>query len=239
MVRNQSLTIPRVIGHRGAAGRAPENSLAGFRRAAALGCGWVEFDVRLSSDGHPIVFHDETLDRMTGEAGVVSTMPLSALLERNVGGAPIPTLERALAELGTLGLGANLEMKAEAGREAALAESVAGAIARGPQLSVLVSSFSLPALAALFRVAPELPRGVLTKRLARNWRVAPHRLNAAALICNHQTLNPSAVRAVRDAEFLLASYTVNDPNRARQLFAWGVDSVISDIPDTIMALLSS
>jgi glycerophosphoryl diester phosphodiesterase len=213
--------------------------LAGFRRAAALGCQWVEFDVRLTSDGHPIVFHDETLDRMTGETGVVSTMPLSALLERNVGGAPIPTLERTLAELGTLGLGANLEMKAEAGREAALAESVAAAIARGPPLSVLVSSFSLPALAALFRIAPELPRGVLTRGLATNWRVAPQRLNAVALICNHQTLRQSAVRAVRDADFFLATYTVNDPNRARRLFAWGVDSVITDVPDAIIAHQSS
>jgi glycerophosphoryl diester phosphodiesterase len=239
MARNQPLTIPPVIGHRGAAGRAPENSLAGFRCAAALGCRWVEFDVRLSSDGHPVVFHDETLDRMTSETGVVAMMPLSALLKRNIAGAPIPTLERALAELGALGLGANLEMKADAGREAALAEAVAEAIARGPRLSVLVSSFSVRALAILFRVAPDLPRGVLMESLATNWRDAPRRLNAAAVICNHQTLRRSAVQTVRDADFLLATYTVNDPNRARELFAWGVDCVISDVPDVIVTSQSS
>ncbi len=209
--------------------------MAGFRRAAALGCRWVEFDVRLSSDGHPIVFHDKTLERMTGQTGEVSAMPLSALLKCKVAGAPIPTLEGALAELGALGLGANVEMKAEAGDEAALAASVAAAIARGPPLPLLVSSFSLPALAALFRVAPELPRGVLTERLMTNWRDAPQRVGAAALVCNHQTLHRSAVRAVQAADFLLATYTVNDPDRARELFAWGVDSVISDVPDAIMA----
>ncbi len=162
-------------------------------------------------------------------------MPLSALLKCKVAGAPIPTLEGALAELGALGLGANVEMKAEAGDEAALAASVAAAIARGPPLPLLVSSFSLPALAALFRVAPELPRGVLTERLMTNWRDAPQRVGAAALVCNHQTLHRSAVRAVQAADFLLATYTVNDPDRARELFAWGVDSVISDVPDAIMA----
>jgi glycerophosphoryl diester phosphodiesterase len=210
--------------------------LAGFRRAAEFGCRWVEFDVRLSSDGHPIVFHDKTLLRMTGETGEVSAMPLSALLKCKVAGAPIPTLESALAELSALGLGANLEMKAEAGEEAALAESVAQAVARGPPLPLLVSSFSLPALAALYRVAPELPRGVLMERLMTNWRDAPQRLGAAALICDHQTLHRATVRAaVQGADFFLATYTVNDPDRARELFAWGVDSVISDVPDAIMA----
>jgi len=209
--------------------------LAGFRRAAALGCRWVEFDVRLSGDGCPVVFHDETLDRMTGEKGVVAMMPLAALLECNVAGSTIPTLESALVELGALGLGANIEMKAGAGREAVLAESVAHAIARGPRLPVLVSSFSLPALLHLFRVAPALPRGVLTERYTADWRDAPQRVGAAALICNHRALRQPAVRAVRRAGLVLAAYTVNDPRRARELFAWGVDSVISDVPDTIMA----
>jgi len=181
------------------------------------------------------VFHDETLQRMTGKTGVVSAMPLAALLECSVAGAPIPTLESALFELGRLGLGANIEMKAGAGREAALAESVAGAVAGGPPLPVLVSSFSLPALEALFRVAPELPRGVLTERMTTTWRDAPARVAAAALICGHHSLRQSAVRAVRGADLLLAAYTVNDPRRARELFAWGVDSVISDVPDMIMA----
>ncbi|MEK7246389.1 MAG: glycerophosphodiester phosphodiesterase family protein, partial [Pseudomonadota bacterium] len=57
--------VPRVIGHRGAAGHAPENTLASLGTAAALGASWVEFDVKLAMTGEPILFHDDTLDRTT------------------------------------------------------------------------------------------------------------------------------------------------------------------------------
>ena len=62
---------PRVIGHRGAAGHAPENTLESIRTAARLGATWVEFDVHLSSDKVPILIHDDTLDRTTDSDGTV------------------------------------------------------------------------------------------------------------------------------------------------------------------------
>src|SRR6185437_14318437 len=105
MATNRPLLIPRVIGHRGAAARAPENTLAGFRRAAELGCRWVEFDVRLSADRRPMVFHDDTLERTTDGAGAVGATSLDMLLRCDAGGyfAPayrgerIPMLDRTLA----------------------------------------------------------------------------------------------------------------------------------------------
>ncbi|HVC57601.1 MAG TPA: glycerophosphodiester phosphodiesterase family protein, partial [Stellaceae bacterium] len=69
----------RVIGHRGAAARAPENTLAGLRRAKALGCSWVEFDVRLTGDGVPVLCHDSRLDRTTDGSGLIADLPLAAL----------------------------------------------------------------------------------------------------------------------------------------------------------------
>ena len=57
--------LPRVIGHRGACGLAPENTIASFRKAAELGVRWVEFDVHLSADGIPVVIHDDTVNRTT------------------------------------------------------------------------------------------------------------------------------------------------------------------------------
>ena len=63
------LSLPQVIGHRGAALAAPENTLEGFREAAAEGATWVEFDVGLSADGQPFVLHDDTLDRTTSGKG--------------------------------------------------------------------------------------------------------------------------------------------------------------------------
>src|SRR5260221_14101344 len=65
---------PRIIGHRGAALAAPENTLAGFCMAAALNVEWGEFDVRLPSDGRCILLHDDTLDRTTDGRGPVSRL---------------------------------------------------------------------------------------------------------------------------------------------------------------------
>ena len=59
------LALPRVIGHRGAAAAAPENTLASIAKAKALGASWIEFDVKLTEDGHAVLFHDDRLERTT------------------------------------------------------------------------------------------------------------------------------------------------------------------------------
>ncbi len=64
--------LPRVIGHRGAAASAPENTLAGLRAAAALGATWVEFDVMLTKDRVPVLFHDDNLRRITGRDALMA-----------------------------------------------------------------------------------------------------------------------------------------------------------------------
>src|SRR5579862_3004583 len=97
--------LPPVIGHRGAAARAPENTLAGLRRAHALGCRWVEFDVRLTADGVPVLCHDSRLDRTTDGTGVIAEETLAAVRRCDAGlrfspefaGEPVPTLAEALS----------------------------------------------------------------------------------------------------------------------------------------------
>ena len=66
-----ALTLGKVIGDRGACGYAPENTLASFKQAKAFGVNWVEFDVQLTADLQPIIFHDDTLDRVTNGKGAV------------------------------------------------------------------------------------------------------------------------------------------------------------------------
>ena len=66
------IDLPPVIGHRGAAASAPENTLAGIPRAHAVGCRWVEFDVKLSFDNVPVLMHDDRLDRMTDGEGFLA-----------------------------------------------------------------------------------------------------------------------------------------------------------------------
>jgi glycerophosphoryl diester phosphodiesterase len=240
------LHIPKVIGHRGAALRAPENTIAGFRKAAELGCRWVEFDVRLSLEDRPVVFHDDTLERTTDGTGRVGATPLGDLLSRDAGGyfdfacrgERIPTLDETLMLLPSLGLGCDLEMKPDLGREQALAETVASTIERcWPKTFPfpLVTSFSALAIEAFADLAPHIPRGYLTTKLPSDWQVQAGRFGAAAVICDHKSLTLEDVRAVSGAGFPLLVYTVNQESRAEQLFACGIDSVISDAPDTILA----
>jgi glycerophosphoryl diester phosphodiesterase len=242
------LRLPKVIGHRGAALRAPENTLAGFEKAAALGCRMVEFDVRLSRDAIPVVFHDDRLERVTDGKGPVGETLFRDLKALDAGshfapackGEAIPSLAEALALLRTLGLAFDLELKAEPGRELALAEAAAALLASlwSPALPApLVSSFQPAALAAFRHLAPALARGYLVEVLPSDWRAAVERLGAQAVICNQRVISREAVRAVKAAGYPLLVYTVNHAARAVELLAQGVDGVISDMPDAVMAAL--
>src|SRR5579864_389838 len=154
-LEGRAVALPPVIGHRGAAASAPENTLAGLRRGKALGCAWVEFDVRLTGDGALVLCHDPRLDRTTSGSGLVSAKSLAAIRELDAGswfdpsfaGERVPTLEEGLSLAAELDLGANIEMKSDRGREYATAAAVAASLqrlsGRGPVL--LVSSFLLSA----------------------------------------------------------------------------------------------
>lgn len=240
------LRLPRVIGHRGAAGCAPENTLAGFRRARALGCRWVEFDVRLSADRHPILLHDERLDRTTSGRGKAGRLPLAEIRRYDAGGwfnpafagERVPTLEAALAVLEEEGLAANVEIKPARGEAGETGEIAAGTLAElWPERgwTTLISSFEPLALAAAKARAPNLPRGLLFRALPRNWRPLAEELGCVSIHLDHRRLSPAVVADVNSLGYLLLAYTVNDAKRARILFDWGVTSVFSDVPHMILA----
>jgi len=125
-----SLNLPPVIGHRGTANLAPENTLAGIRRAQEEGAGWVEFDVKLTSDGIPILMHDDRLGRTTNGKGKVALASLKDIQALDAGswfapefaGERVPTLRATLELCIELGLGINVELKPCPGREQETAE---------------------------------------------------------------------------------------------------------------------
>lgn len=236
--------LPPVIGHRGAARRAPENTLAGLRRAKELGCAWVEFDVRLTADGAPVLCHDPTLDRTTDGHGLVSAQPLSSIRQCRAGSRlgpafadeKVPTLEEALLLAAELGLGANIELKADRGRQYPIGAAVAATLERlhGRLPQILVSSFYPLGLYAVNKLAPWVPRGILFRIVSRNWSETALRFDCGVIGADHRRLRPRRIAAIRSAGYQLAAYTVNDPARARRLFEWGVTSVFSDAPDMIL-----
>jgi glycerophosphoryl diester phosphodiesterase len=235
---------PRIIGHRGAALAAPENTLAGFCMAAALNVEWVEFDVRLTSDGRCILLHDDTLDRTTNGRGPVARLTFDEVRRLDAGGwfgpdfagQPVPGLEETIGLLAQLNLGAVVELKPAPGAEAETGRAVAAVLAERWPAALpppLLSSFKPAALAAAREVAPQLTRALLVGTLPRDWRRQIEALDCAMLHADQRRLDRPTVEVVRDAGLPLFAYTVNLPQRARELFSWGVDAVFSDCPDRV------
>jgi glycerophosphoryl diester phosphodiesterase len=235
---------PRVIGHRGAALSAPENTLAGFCIAAALHVTWVEFDVRLTRDGRCILLHDDTLDRTTNGSGTAAALTFDEIRRLDAGawfgadfvGQPVPSLEETIDLLGKLNLGAVVELKPSPGAESETGIAAAALLAeRWPSHlpPPLVSSFKPAALVAARDAAPQLPRALLVGALGTDWRQQAAALECSALHADQRKLSRDGASAVREAGLPLFAYTVNLAERAAELFSWGVEAVFSDCPERV------
>lgn len=241
---------PRIIAHRGSPRAAPENTLASFRKAAAEGARWVEFDAALTSDRRVVVFHDDALDRTSDGSGLLAETSFEQLAALDAGswfspafrGEMIPTLEEALELFASLGLGFNMELKTDVGREIELAEiALPVAVATWPAASPtpLVSSFSRQALAAAKDVAPHWPRAFLFDRLPEDWRHIAATLDVVSLNANQKHLTREQVMELRGAGYAVMAYTVNDIARARELFGWDLDAIFTDVPGEMLAALGN
>ncbi len=239
------MNLPRIMGHRGAAGHAPENTLASMRTAARLGVRWVEFDVHLSADRIPVLLHDDTLDRTTDGTGPVDGHTAAGLNGLDAGqwfsdafiGESLPTLAETIRLLASLGMGANVEIKPSPGREPETG-SVVARMLREQWPSALpppmMSSFQTASLAAAREAAPNIARALLVRKVGGNWDRDMRDLGCAALHCGHKRLTASDAGQVRRAGYPLNVYTVNERARADTLFSWGVGTIISDHPDRLM-----
>ena len=236
--------LGRLVGHRGAPARAPENTLAGFRAAAALGVRQVEFDVRLTADGHPVVIHDAGLGRTTGARRRVAASTLDEIARLDAGswygprfaGEPVPRLDQVLRLLGALDVAASVEIKVRrrsGGR--AEAAAVLAVLREVPALPRLLISSGADACLSFFRAhAPWIPRALVVRRLRAGALRRAAALGVHEIHCDHRHLDEAGVRRVKEAGLALVAFTVDDPARARALHAWGVDRFISDLPDSLI-----
>lgn len=247
-MRQPQLLMPKVVGHRGAASHAPENTLAGFRAAKALGVRWVEFDVHVTADGRCVVIHDDLIDRTTDGQGEISQMNLEELASFDAGawfdpsftGEAVPTLEEVIDLLGELDLGANVEIKPSPGAEEETAVATMELLRSswpGHLPPPLVSSFEYRSLEVAQQVAPEIARGLLLETVTDEWRSLVEAIEATTLHCGHTGLTQARAKEIRAAGYPLFCYTVNHGGRAQELFGWGVSGVFTDAPEQILPLV--
>ena len=240
-----SFALPRVMGHRGAAAVAPENTLISIRRAAEAGATWVEVDSMLTGDDIAVLFHDDLLARTTGAAGLLAETEFEALHALEVGrwfgrdfaGEPLPSLEAAVALVGELGIRANFEIKPSEGRDRITAERVVNTLeacwpAEGPP--PMISSFKSDCLEIAQARRPDWPRAFITLHPEPAQLQTLARLGCVSYHCYHKRLTPETADAVKGAGYALACFTVNEPEDAARLYAMGVDCMITDDPKTLL-----
>ena len=229
------LQLPNVVGHRGAAAYAPENTLESFREAKRRGATWIELDVKISRDGVPIIMHDESLKRTMGVDRLVIDTDRADLP------AGVATFAEAIACLGELGLGCNVEIKPCPGREAATARAAVETLRQcWPRHlpAPLLSSFKDASLAAALEAAPEHARALLIGEQVPDWHARAQAVGAVGLNVNGKKLGALWAHDIKRAGYLLGVYTINDPVVARALIAMGADCIITDAPDVILAALA-
>jgi len=241
---------PKIVAHRGGGALAPENTIAALRCGLAYGFRAVEFDVMLSQDGIGVVIHDPEFGRTVAGAGQVAQTLASELVRMDAGawfgpafaGERVPLFAEVAEYCRAQRIWMNIEIKPAPGHEAATGRVVAAAtralfhaeLHNGDMAAVpLLSSFSDVALAAARDAAPDLPRGYLLDTVPDDWQAQARALGAIAIHTNHRHLTAPLAAAIKAAGFGLFCYTINDPARARELLAWGVDGFCTDRIDLI------
>jgi glycerophosphoryl diester phosphodiesterase len=213
-----------VLGHRGFHRVAPGNTVAALRAAVDVGADGVEFDVRRSGDGVLVVHHDPVIDGV-GPVVEVSADHLPAW---------IPTLEEALDACSGMAL-VNVEIKADPdGPEIAAQMApllVAWLAPTGPGL--LVSSFDLATVDAHRAAAPAVATGWLTVVADAAAVAAVAERGHVTFHPHHSLIDAALVAETRRHDLGLVAWTVDDPGRAAELVALGVDVLISNEPDRI------
>jgi glycerophosphoryl diester phosphodiesterase len=231
-----------IIAHRGASGNAPENTLAAFRKAVALGATFIETDLQLSRDARFVAIHDATVNRTTNGQGAVHDMTLADLRKLDAGswfgsefaGERIPTLEEILEFSKKNDVVFYLEIKPGAawGGEHALIGALrdSGEIPRA-----VVISFDAAIVVNLRKIEPTLMTGLLYDGQIENPLEKAVEIGARQLAIRGDLVTPALIAQAKKKDLQVVCWTVNHPAHMRMLAAAGVDGIMSDYPDRLAA----
>ncbi len=256
------ISTPLIIGHRGASAVAPENTLSAFARALEDGADGVEFDVRLSCDGVPVVIHDGSLKRTAQIDFLVAELTAAELQQCDASQWFNQPLSQTKQHPGTIPILAHvfelfrqtnsllyLEMKSDDGASKNLAEAVVQEIHRSQLIErVVVSSFDLDAVsmikeidpsirtAALFE--PKLSRPISTLRRLKMIDIAGEH-GADEIACHHSLVTANLVEKAKQFDLPVVVWTVDDVRWIPRAHSLGIKALITNNPAAMVALRNS
>jgi glycerophosphoryl diester phosphodiesterase len=221
------------IGHRGAAGYAPENTLASFRKALELRVDMIELDIHRCASGELVVIHDDTLDRTTNGSGEVALHTYAELRALDAGdGETIPLLSEVL-DLVDRKAALNIELK---GSDTAPLLPLIDACISGrgwlPE-HFLLSSFDHLVLWKIKEQDARLRTGALAAALPEGFAAFAREMQAYAVNVPFAAATKEFVDDAHRRELMVYAYTVNVPADIERMRSLGVDGIFSDYPDRI------
>lgn len=243
-----------LVGHRGAMGHAPENTMASFRKAREMGSEFVECDVHISKDGKCIVIHDESVERTTDGQGLIRDLTLSQIRKLDAGswaakefkGERVPTLQDLLlwAKLHTsrrgFQMGIAIEIKNEPVRYDRIEERVIKAVEDcGMESRVILISFDHGVVKRAKAVNSKISAGILYNRSIEDPLRRARELGADALFPRRHLVTKDLVRKAHARGLAVATWTVNDPREMRKLLSYKIDAIASNYPDRLNRILES
>ncbi len=245
MSKKESLGRPLIMGHRGAMGHAPENTLASFKLAHEMGVDAVELDVHLSADGVLVVHHDETLERTTSGNGEISAMTLEQLRQLDAGakfskdyaGERIPTLEEVLTWAKGVELPVVIEFKRNPNVRA-IVEAAIGLVERmqaGADVAFISFDHFVPA--GLKQARPQWTTGVLYVGRPVDPVALAASAGADGLLPNFYFVEQEDVARAHAAQKWVGCWAPNSERELGYAISQGVDMIGTNFPDRLQALL--
>jgi glycerophosphoryl diester phosphodiesterase len=230
-----------IIGHRGAAGTYPENTMVSFMACEKLGADGIELDVQLTKDGEIVVIHDETINRTTNGKGYVKDYTLNELKKfdasYNFNGqkfddCTIPTLIEVFEWAKGNNFSINVELKNDKIEYHGLEERVINLIRKYEmEKRVVLSSFNHKSMLKFYLMAPDIETAVLyNKRNKEPWKIAED-YKARAIHPNYRIITDELIEKTLSHNISVRPYTVNDPTIMKTLIDDKCTAIITDFPE--------
>lgn len=226
----------KIIGHRGAAGHEPENTLISFKKALDLGVDMIELDVYVLESGELVLMHDNKVDRTTNGAGYVTDYSFSELRKLDAGhGERVPLLTEVL-DLIDKKVPVNIELKG-----LGTAKSVAALIQLYKDKKgwtddlFLVSSFNHIELAEFIKLMPSIKTGALSEGILLGYSEYAERLGSSYANLSAEFITPELVDDAHKRNLEVYVYTINDESEVARMNDLGVDGIFTNFPDQARA----